>query len=68
MSFDTIIRGGTVATASDTFSCDVGISKGRIAALGGEAAICVIFPCRAMTSSIVRNPAMVFPSTSRKDF
>ena len=34
MSFDTIIRGGTVATASDTFSCDVGISGGRIAALG----------------------------------
>jgi len=34
MSFDTIIRGGTIATASDTFSCDVGISKGRVAALG----------------------------------
>jgi len=41
MTFDTIIRGGTVATASDTFSCDVGISAGRIAALGdnlGDAA------------------------------
>ena len=40
MAFDTIIRGGTVATASDTFACDVGISGGRIAALGenlGEA-------------------------------
>src|SRR6476661_3584228 len=34
MSFDTIIRGGTVATASDTFRCDVGILGGRIAALG----------------------------------
>jgi len=34
MTFDTIIRGGTVATASDTFSCDVGIKDGRIAALG----------------------------------
>ena len=34
MAFDTIIRGGTVATASDTFSCDVGIAKGKIAALG----------------------------------
>ena len=34
MTFDTIIRGGTVATASDTFQCDVGISGGRIAALG----------------------------------
>ncbi len=31
---DTIIRGGTVATASDTFACDVGIRDGRIAALG----------------------------------
>src|SRR6185312_6181888 len=40
MTFDTIIRGGTVATASDTFRCDVGISAGKIAALGehlGEA-------------------------------
>ena len=34
MTFDTIIRGGTVATASDTFACDVGIADGRIAALG----------------------------------
>jgi dihydropyrimidinase len=34
MTFDTIIRGGTVATASDTFRCDVGITGGRIAALG----------------------------------
>ena len=34
MAFDTIIRGGTVATASDTFACDVGIAEGRIAALG----------------------------------
>ncbi len=34
MKFDTIIRGGTIATASDTFACDIGISGGRIAALG----------------------------------
>jgi dihydropyrimidinase len=32
--FDTVIRGGTVATASDTFRCDVGITGGTIAALG----------------------------------
>src|SRR5215475_6549434 len=41
MAFDTIIRGGTVATAADTFACDVGISGGKIAALGqnlGQAA------------------------------
>jgi dihydropyrimidinase len=36
MSFDTIIRGGTVATASDTFACDVGIADGRIVALGSD--------------------------------
>lgn len=33
MMFDTIIRGGTVVTAADTFKCDVGISGGRIVAL-----------------------------------
>jgi dihydropyrimidinase len=36
MPFDTIIRGGTVATAADTFACDIGISGGRIAALGSD--------------------------------
>ena len=36
MAFDTIIRGGTVATASDTFQCDVGISGGKIGALGAD--------------------------------
>ena len=32
--FDTVIRGGTVATASDVFKADVGVTGGRIAALG----------------------------------
>jgi dihydropyrimidinase len=36
MAFDTIIRGGTVATAADTFACDIGIADGRIAALGAD--------------------------------
>ena len=36
MAFDTIIRGGTVATASDTFACDVGINAGKITALGAD--------------------------------
>ena len=33
MTFDTIITGGTVVTASDIFTCDVGIKDGRIVAL-----------------------------------
>lgn len=36
MAFDTILRGGTIATASDTFACDIGISGGRITALGDK--------------------------------
>src|SRR5689334_15414125 len=36
MAFDTIICGGTIATASDTFSCDIGIAQGKIAALGRD--------------------------------
>jgi dihydropyrimidinase len=36
MAFDTIIRGGTIATASDTFTCDIGIKNGRVAALGAD--------------------------------
>src|ERR1700755_2218044 len=36
MAFDTIIRGGTVATAADTFACDVGIKDGVVTALGTD--------------------------------
>src|ERR1700726_321241 len=36
MPFDTIIRGGTVATAADTFACDIGIRDERIVALGHD--------------------------------
>ncbi len=32
--FDTVIRGGTIASASDTSRCDVGIRGGRIVSLG----------------------------------
>src|SRR6201999_967565 len=38
MRFDTIIRGGTVVTAADTFYCDVGIHDGKIEALGNDLA------------------------------
>jgi dihydropyrimidinase len=33
MTFDTIIKGGTVATASDTFEADIGIRNGKVEAL-----------------------------------
>ncbi|MEK9724489.1 MAG: dihydropyrimidinase [Rhodospirillaceae bacterium] len=33
-AFDLVVAGGTVATASDTFACDIGVRDGRIAALG----------------------------------
>ena len=33
MQYDTIIKNGTVVTASDTFRCDLGISAGKIVAL-----------------------------------
>ena len=39
-AYDLVIRNGRIATASDVFSCDIGIRDGRIAALGealGEA-------------------------------
>lgn len=35
-TFDTIIRGGTVVTAADTFKADVGIRGGIIVALGSD--------------------------------
>ncbi|MGE0705282.1 MAG: dihydropyrimidinase, partial [Vicinamibacterales bacterium] len=36
MSYDLIIRGGTVATAADTFRADVAIRDGKIVALGRD--------------------------------
>src|SRR5579872_3491375 len=36
MSFDTIIQNGSVVTATDKFLADVGISNGKIAAIGND--------------------------------
>ena len=36
MAYDLIIANGTIATASDVFSCDVGIRDGVIVALGHD--------------------------------
>jgi dihydropyrimidinase len=34
MSFDTIIKGGTIVTATETQDADVAVKNGRIAAIG----------------------------------
>jgi len=36
MGFDTIIRNGSVVTATDTYTADVAITKGRISAVGSD--------------------------------
>lgn len=36
MTLDLIVQNGTIATASDTFQCDIGIRDGRIVALGHD--------------------------------
>jgi dihydropyrimidinase len=36
MQFDTLIQGGTVVTASDTYRSDIGIADGRIAAIAAD--------------------------------
>lgn len=33
-AFDTLIRHGTIVTASDTFEADIGITDGKIQAIG----------------------------------
>ena len=34
MSFDLVVRGGTVVTASDSTAADIGVRAGRVAAIG----------------------------------
>ena len=34
MSFDLVVRGGTVVTASDSVAVDIGVRAGRVAAIG----------------------------------
>lgn len=36
MGFDTIIRNGTIVTATDTYAADVAITNGQIVAIGKE--------------------------------
>jgi len=37
-AFDLVIRGGTIATASDVYKADIGVKDGKIAALGTDLA------------------------------
>ena len=39
MSFDTIIKNGSVVTATDTYKADVAIANGKIAAIGSDLAL-----------------------------
>jgi dihydropyrimidinase len=39
MTFDTIIKNGTVVTATDTYAADVGITNGKIAAIGKDLSV-----------------------------
>src|ERR1700728_3700423 len=36
MGFDTIIRNGTIVTATDTYAADVGISNGQVSTVGKD--------------------------------
>jgi dihydroorotase-like cyclic amidohydrolase len=68
--FDTIIRGGTVATASDTFTCDIGIRAGRVAALaldlGGAAEVIdatASSSCRAASTATCTSRSLPGPTS-----
>jgi dihydropyrimidinase len=36
MDFESVIQGGTIVTASDTYKADIGIANGRIVAIGAD--------------------------------
>ena len=38
MTYDLVVRGGTVVTASDSTAADIGVRAGRVAAIGKELA------------------------------
>lgn len=57
MGFDTIIRNGTIVTATDRYAADIGIAAGQIATIGKnlpienaghliDAAGCIVIPGR----------------------
>ena len=38
MTFDVVIRNGTIVTATDSYRADIGIQAGKIAQIGGPIA------------------------------
>ncbi len=65
MAYDTIIRGGTIATASDTFTADIGIAGGKVVALAAglegakeviDATGCTFSPAASTAMCISRSP------------
>src|SRR5690348_9820401 len=55
MTFDTLIKNGIVVTATDTFPADIGISKGKITAMGQA------LPAEAATQIFDARRCFVFP-------
>jgi len=39
MGFETIIKNGSVVTATDTYRADIAISDGKVAAIGKDLAV-----------------------------
>ena len=55
MSFDTVIRNGSVVTATDTYVADVAIANGKIAAIGAN------FPTENATQTLDASGKLVMP-------
>ena len=55
MQFDTIIRNGTIVTATDTYSADIGISAGKIAAIADH------LPAESAGKSLYAKGYLVIP-------
>jgi dihydropyrimidinase len=55
MSFDTLIRNGSVVTATDTYPADVAITKGKIAAIGKD------LPVQNTTRTLDASGKLVLP-------
>jgi len=55
MSFDTIIRNGSVVTATDTYQADIAIANGKIAAIAKD------LPVQSASQMLDANAKLVLP-------